>query len=122
MPTQILDDLRQLAAAGRVEVVWATSWPLDMIEWALDAVGYGDLRFRHLEPTGLMHKADSVIADVEADRLPFVWVDDHRFPKEADWTPPVPHHRLMPSPQVGITPTQWQQIIEWLSAHTGNAI
>ncbi len=112
MPVALLDAFANLEG---VEVVWATSWPLDMIEWALDKVGYSHLRFRHLNPDAAsFSKLDAVRADISRDPVPFVWIDDARLPGEDFWIPPVPWRRIRPQPQFGITVLGWEAAVEWL--------
>lgn len=112
MPVALLD---ALDALGGVEVVWASSWRVDMIDWALLQVGYDHIRLRHLNPDGgATSKLEAVRADIAEDPLPFVWVDDARLPGEEFWIPPVPWRRVRPQPQFGITVLGWEAVIEWL--------
>jgi len=110
-PVELLDDLVTL---DWVEVVWATTWPLDMIEHAPEKAGYESLRFRHLGASGIYDKFDAIEADVALDPKPFVWVEDHWFANEGVWEPPVPYRRVRPDPMAAITRSKWQQVISWL--------
>ena len=100
-PVELLDEL---VALDWAEVVWATTWPLDMIEWAFDKAGYPSLRFRHLCPSGRFDKFEAVRADVERDPVPFVWIEDRRFAAERTWKPSVPCRRICPNKYVGSQP------------------
>jgi len=112
-PAQLLDDL---AALDWVEVVWATTWPLGMIEAAMDDAGYPSLRFRHLDPSGIYDKLEALQADVERDPVPFVWVEDHLMPGERAWRPAVPRRRIRPNKYVGISRRSWRLALSWLRA------
>ncbi len=112
MPVALLDALGGLDG---IEVVWATSWRADMIDWALEQIGYSHLRLRHLNPDGgPASKLEDVQADIAENPLPFAWIDDARLPGEDFWIPPVPWRRIHPQPQFGITPLGWEATIEWL--------
>lgn len=111
MPTGLLD---QLGALQGVEVVWATSWDLQMVNEALDEIGYSRLRYRHLAPTtGATGKLGLVQADVAAHDRPFAWIDDARFVDEGLWVPPVPWYRVRPVSTIGLTPDSWTSVVEW---------
>lgn len=112
MPAPLLDALGNLDG---IEVVWATSWKLDMIEWALAQIGYDHLRFRHVDPDGAAtSKLAAVQADIAKHPVPFVWVDDADLVGETFWVPPVAWRRIRPQPQFGITVLGWDAAIEWL--------
>jgi hypothetical protein len=64
------------------------TWPLDMIEWALEKVGHTSLKFRHVCPIGRFNKFEAVRDDVQADPVPFVWIEDHWFSGEQTWCLP----------------------------------
>lgn len=117
-PVELLDDL---AALDWAEAVWATTWPLDMIEGWLGTVGYESLRFRHLDPGGLYGKLEAVRYDVERDPVPFIWIDDHAFDGEDEWVVPVPHRRIRPDPYVAVTRPEWRGSLEWLRSTAGES-
>ena len=111
-PVEMLDDL---AALDWVEVVWATSWPLDMIDHAMAKIGYSSLQFRHLGSSGMANKFDALRAEVERDPVPFVWIDDHLMPGERAWRRSAgPHRRIRPDTYVGISRRSWRLALSWL--------
>lgn len=117
-PVAVLDDLTLIAADANIEIVWATTWPADMIHNALAEVGYPQLRFRHLNPDGHIDKTTAIRDDVRAAPLPFVWIDDSRWPGDLNWRSPAPRLRLTPKPTVGLTPAMWTRARDWLNAHS----
>ena len=117
-PVELLDDL---VALDWAEVVWATTWPLDMIEWAFDKAGYPSLRFRHLCPSGRFDKFEAVRADVERDPVPFVWIEDRRFAGERTWKPAVPCRRICPNKYVGVSRRSWRMALKWLRAESSKS-
>ena len=117
-PVELLDDL---VALDWAEVVWATTWPLDMIEHAMDTAGYPAIRFRHLDPNGLYGKLDAVREDVERDPVPFVWIEDHRFSGERTWVPSVPRRRIRPNKYVGVSSRSWRMALKWLRAESSTS-
>ena len=115
-PVALLDDLVSLDWA---EVVWATTWPLDMIEDAFERAGYPSLKFRHLCPSGRFDKFEAIRDDVEADPVPFVWIEDHRFSAERTWESPAPQRRIRPNKYVGVSSRSWRMALNWLRAESG---
>jgi hypothetical protein len=89
-----------------------------MIEWALEKAGYTSLKFRHVCPSGRFNKFEAVRDDVQADPVPFVWIEDHRFSGKRTWQPPAPRRRIRPNKYVGVSSRSWRMALNWLGAES----
>ena len=106
-----------------LEVVWCTTWGLQA-ERAFGAMlGFGARRTLDLHSTPLASggvKGAAVLADLQADPAPFVWIDDEAITTlavERLESLQVPMLLIEPSRTIGLEPADVKRIDAFVRAH-----
>ena len=113
---------RQMGAALAgldVEIRWATTWAEDANTHIASKVGLPSNLAVSCRPrlSDSPFKSIAIRAEVESERVPFIWIDDEAIREVDHWWAKelgIPHLFIEPNPRKGLTPFHIDAIADFL--------